>query len=176
MSALVSNLSDISHIENGRIKLNSSMVSAAESVQETVNNLKPRILEKGQELTIEVQSALPQVYADPNRLVQVLTNLLNNAHKYTPEKGKLSLRASQNGEYVRFEVQDNGIGISPEDQEGLFGQFFRSESPEVREQQGWGLGLNLANRLVTLMGGEMGVQSTLGEGSTFWFTIPTHPA
>lgn len=176
MSALVSDLSDISHIENGRIKLNSSMVSAAESVQETVNNLKPRIQEKGQELSIEVQSALPQVYADPNRLVQVLTNLLNNAHKYTPEKGKLSLRASQNGEYVRFEVQDNGIGISPEDQEGLFGQFFRSESPEVREQQGWGLGLNLANRLVTLMGGEMGVRSMLGEGSTFWFTIPTHPA
>jgi signal transduction histidine kinase len=176
MSALVSDLSDISHIENGRIKLNSSMVSAAESVQETVNNLKPRIQEKGQELTIEVQSHLPQVYADPNRLVQVLTNLLNNAHKYTPEKGKLSLRASQNGAYVRFEVQDNGIGISPEDQESLFSQFFRSERSEVREQQGWGLGLNLANRLVSLMGGEMGVQSMLGEGSTFWFTIPTHPA
>ena len=176
MSALVSDLSDISHIETGRIKLSSSLVSAAEMVQETVNNLGPRIKEKDQELTIEVGSDVPQVYADPNRLVQVLTNLLNNAHKYTPEKGKLGLRASQVGEYVRFEVKDNGIGISDEDQKSLFSQFFRSESQEVREQQGWGLGLNLANRLVYLMGGEMGVQSTLGEGSTFWFKIPTQPA
>jgi signal transduction histidine kinase len=176
MSTLVSDLSDISHIETGRIKLNSSMVSAAEMVQEMVNNLEPRIKEKGQELTIDVESGLPQVYADPIRLVQVLTNLVNNAHKYTPENGKLSLRACQNGEFVRFEVQDNGIGISEEDQQGLFSQFFRSESPQVREQQGWGLGLNLANRLVYLMGGEMGMQSTLGEGSTFWFTLPIKPA
>ena len=110
---------------------------------------------------------------DPVRLVQVLTNLLNNAHKYTPENGKLSLRVSHQGEFVRFDVHDNGIGISEEDQKSLFSQFFRSENPQVREQQGWGLGLNLANRLVYLMGGEMGMQSALGEGSTFWFSVPT---
>jgi signal transduction histidine kinase len=172
MSALVSDLSDISHIETGRIKLNKSMVSTTEAVQEIVNNLEPRIKEKGQLLNIEVQKDLPQVYADPIRLVQVLTNLVNNAHKYTPENGMINLRASQSGEYVRFEIHDTGIGISEEDQKGLFSQFFRSESPQVREQQGWGLGLNLANRLVYLMGGEMGVQSELGKGSTFWFTIP----
>jgi signal transduction histidine kinase len=173
MSTLVSDLSDISHIETGRIKLNSSMISAGDAVHDTVTNLEPRIKEKGQELTVSVESDLPQVYADPTRLVQVLTNLLNNAHKYTPENGKLSLRALPWGEFVRIEVQDNGIGISPEDQKSLFSQFFRSESPQVREQQGWGLGLNLANRLVYLMGGEMGMHSTLGEGSTFWFTLPT---
>ena len=173
MSALVSDLSDISHIETGRIKLNSSMISVTESVQDTVTNLEPRIKDKGQELTVELPSGLPEVFADPVRLVQVLTNLLNNAHKYTPENGKLSLRVSHQGNNVRFDVHDNGIGISEEDQKNLFSQFFRSENPQVREQQGWGLGLNLANRLVYLMGGEMGMQSALGEGSTFWFTVPT---
>jgi signal transduction histidine kinase len=173
MSTLVSDLSDISHIETGRIKLSCALMSAGEAVQDTVTNLQPRIKEKGQELFVELEKGLPQVYADPTRLVQVLTNLLNNAHKYTPENGKLNLRAKVYGDRVRFEVQDNGIGISPEDQKSLFSQFFRSESPQVREQQGWGLGLNLANRLVNLMGGEMGMQSELGVGSTFWFTLPT---
>ena len=176
MSTLVSDLSDISHIETGRIKLSRSMVAVSDSVQDVVNNLEPRIKEKGQTLQLEIGEGLPQVYADPIRLVQVLTNLLNNAHKYTPENGKLTLRVTQAGEFVRFDVKDNGIGISEEDQKGLFSQFFRSESPQVREQQGWGLGLNLAQRLVYLMGGEMGVQSKLGEGSTFWFTVPMQAA
>jgi len=78
------------------------------------------------------------------------------------------------GDMVRVEVKDTGIGISEEDQAGLFGQFFRSESPEVREQQGWGLGLNVAKRLVALMGGEIGAISAVGQGSTFWFTLPTY--
>jgi signal transduction histidine kinase len=173
MSTLVSDLSDISHIETGRIKLNSNLIPAGDAVHDTVTNLEPRIKEKSQALTVSVENNLPLVYADPTRLVQVLTNLLNNAHKYTPENGRLSLRALPWGEFVRFEVQDNGIGISLEDQKSLFSQFFRSESPQVREQQGWGLGLNLANRLVYLMGGEMGMYSTLGEGSIFWFTLPT---
>jgi signal transduction histidine kinase len=82
------------------------------------------------------------------------------------------VRARAEGAYVRVEISDTGIGISPQDQQQLFSQFFRSEDPSVREQQGWGLGLNVAKRLVNLMGGEIGARSTLGQGSTFWFTLP----
>jgi signal transduction histidine kinase len=112
------------------------------------------------------------VRADSIRLVQVLHNLLSNAHKYTPPKGKIAVHASPTGSFVRVEVSDTGIGIRPEDQSLLFTQFFRSEDPAVREQQGWGLGLCVAKRLVDIMGGEVGVQSQVGEGSTFWFTVP----
>jgi signal transduction histidine kinase len=172
MNALVSDLSDISHIENGRLKLNSSYLPLNDLIQETVSNIQHRMEEKKQTLTLEVSPDLPQVFGDPNRLVQVMTNLLNNANKYTPEGGKVWLRAMQSGNFVRIEVQDNGIGISEEDQKSLFTQFFRSENQAVRDQQGWGLGLNLARRLVDMMGGEMGMESELDQGSTFWFTVP----
>ena len=173
MSTLVSDLSDISHIETGRIDLSPRFISIADVVQDTLISLEPRIKKKAQELVVNLPPDLPRAYADPNRLVQIMTNLLNNAHKYTPENGRLSLSVMLAGEFIRIEVQDNGIGISLEDQHYIFSQFFRADNPTVRDQQGWGLGLNLAHRLVYLMGGEMGVQSALGQGSTFWFTIPT---
>jgi signal transduction histidine kinase len=149
------------------------MISLKEYIQETVNSLSPRIQEKEQTIDVEVPEDLPQVYADPNRLVQVLTNLVNNANKYTPSKGRITLRVQAKGDFVWVDVTDTGVGITPEDQEKLFSQFFRSEDPAVREQQGWGLGLNLTKRLVDLMGGEIGVESKIQEGSTFWFTLPT---
>lgn len=172
MSTLVSDLSDISHIETGRLKLNTSRTSVVDCVQETMNSMAPRIDEKGQTFTVELPDDIPPVYADPIRLVQVLTNIMNNAHKYTPSGGKIAVKILQSGNTVRFEVHDTGIGIAPEDQARIFSQFFRSEDQAVREQQGWGLGLNLTKRLVNLMGGEIVVQSKVGEGSTFWFTLP----
>ncbi len=174
MSALVSDLSDISHLETGRLKLNSTFLNLADQIQEIAATLTPRFQDKQQTLDIEAAGDLPKVFADPNRLAQVLTNLISNANKYTPNAGKVWVGARTEGDMVRVEVKDTGIGISEEDQAGLFGQFFRSESPEVREQQGWGLGLNVAKRLVALMGGEIGAISAVGQGSTFWFTLPTY--
>lgn len=178
MSALVSDLSNISRIETGRLKLKLQDFVIDEYLQTTVNSLLPRIEEKNQTLEVYLSEDLPQVHADPNRFIQVVTNMMSNASKYTPEGGWITVLAQadpgpESGTgYVRVEVRDTGLGISDEDQEMLFSQFFRSEDPGVREEQGWGLGLNVTKRLVELMGGEIGVESTLGKGSTFWFTLP----
>ena len=173
MATLISDLSDISRIERGKLSLNPSMFLLHGYIDETIHSLEHKITEKSQTLETSIPMNLPQVYADPNRVVQVLTNLISNAWKYTPEGGKISLHAISNDDHVRIEVIDTGIGISEEDQTRLFSQFFRSDSPAVREQTGWGLGLNVTKRLVEVMGGEIGMHSKLGEGSTFWFTLPT---
>jgi signal transduction histidine kinase len=82
------------------------------------------------------------------------------------------LKVERSGDWIRMTVRDNGIGISPEDQQRLFSQFFRSDDSAVREQQGWGLGLNVTKSLVEAMGGKIGVESALRQGSIFWFTLP----
>jgi signal transduction histidine kinase len=172
MSALVADLSDISRIESGRLKLECTSLSLEKYVAEALRNLRPKISEKSQKLEVELPPDLPQVYADANRLVQVLNNLVSNAWKYSPPGGKIRLTASRVSEFVRLEVSDNGIGISEEDQAHLFSQFYRSEDPIVRDEQGWGLGLNVSRHLVELMGGKIGVRSAHQVGSTFWFTLP----
>ena len=98
---------------------------------------------------------------------------MSNAWKYTPYGGEIGVKVSLRDQAILVEIRDNGVGISPEDQVMLFTQFYRSEDPAVREQQGWGLGLNITKRLVELMNGEIGFWSKPQHGSLFWFTLPT---
>jgi signal transduction histidine kinase len=173
MSSLVADLSNISRIETGRLKLEFEMLALDDYIQDTLDSLHPKMSEKDQTLELYIPEALPKVYTDSNRFMQVMTNLVSNAWKYTPDGGWITVVARPDGEWAKIEVRDTGIGISEEDQAQLFNQFFRSEDPAVREEQGWGLGLNVTKRLVELLGGEIGVSSTLGKGSTFWFSLPT---
>jgi signal transduction histidine kinase len=172
MSALVSDLSDISRMETGRLKVELNAVNLRHRVPETLLNLRSQIEAKQQILTIDLPADLPPVRTDEIRLGQIVGNLVSNAHKYSPVGGAINVSARPEGAAVRLSVTDEGYGMSPADQARLFTQFFRAEDPNVREQTGWGLGLHITKRLVELLGGEMAVTSELAKGSTFSFTMP----
>lgn len=172
MGVLVSDLSDISRIESGKLPLECESIPILYIIEETIRSMRVKLDEKEQILELQVYPDLPRVFADPKRLRQVLSNLINNACKYTHVGGKILVVAECQGQFVHVKVIDNGIGISPEDQAQLFNQFFRSEHVAVRGEPGWGLGLHIASLLVEMMGGKMDFSSTPGEGSTFQFSLP----
>jgi signal transduction histidine kinase len=172
MSALIRDLGDINRIESGRMQFEFRSVNLGDVVQEVVDSLHEAIQTKGQTVTINIEQTFPNLYADPTRLSQILTNLLSNAHKYTAEGGQIVIEAGHNGRIANISVRDNGIGISPENQDKLFTQFFRAEDRKVREQTGWGLGLSIVKKMVEAQGGTITFSSELGQGSTFTFTVP----
>jgi signal transduction histidine kinase len=175
-------LLDISRIESGRIRLELGDVSVEKVIRDVLQTIRGQIEGKQQKLEIEIVADLPTVRGDRGRLMQVLTNLVSNAHKYTPEGGRIKVRAQtqSNGKggggeeaFVLCSVIDTGIGMSPENQEHLFKtKYFRADDPAVRNVPGTGLGLVITKSLVELHGGEIWVESELGKGSTFSFTLP----
>jgi PAS domain S-box-containing protein len=179
MTALVSDLTDISRIESGNLYLRFEAVPIAEIVQEVARVTRKQIEEKEQALTLEVPQDLPLVWGDRIRLAQIFINLVNNAHKFTPPHGRITVRAEHtterqgpggNWEFVHLAVEDDGVGIEPADQAKIFQKFFRSE--EVREVPGTGLGLSIAKNLVELQGGRIWFESEPCQGTTFHFTVP----
>ncbi len=172
MALLVSDLSDISRIEADRLKIEIRALDLEAVLPEALGSLHADIEAKGQVLALQLPPALPSLSCDESRLVQVIANLVSNAHKYSPSGTTITLSARAEPGCVRISVADQGYGISRADQARLFSQFFRSDDPNIREQVGWGLGLHITRRLIELMGGEIRVQSEPGHGSTFSFTVP----
>lgn len=172
MSILIRDLSDINRIESGRMKFEFDVFSLTETLNDVVDSLRESIETRKQQLELDLAGNLADVYADQNRISQVLTNLISNANKYTPNGGKITVRVQQNGRFASVNIIDTGLGISEEDQAKLFTQFFRSENEQVREQTGWGLGLSIVKKIVEAQGGEISCESQLGKGSNFTFTVP----
>jgi signal transduction histidine kinase len=175
MTTIVSDLNDITRIETGRLLLDTKPVVFQTIVDEVVYATRGLVEAKAQTLTLEVEPNLGPVLADQNRATQILTNLVSNANKYTPEKGSLTLRIQRtaDGQYLHVAVQDSGIGISAEDQARLFTKFFRSDDRAARDMApGTGLGLSIVKNLVELQGGRIWVESEYRRGSTFHFTLP----
>lgn len=181
LGTLVSDLQDISRIEAGQLNLQFSSISLVEITNEVERMLKKQIEEKGQVLDILIPGDLPPISCDNTRLNQILTNLVSNAHKYTPVDGQIEIRAEhiQNQwdpegveQVIHVMIADSGFGISQDDQKKVFQQFFRSEDEKVREATGTGLGLSITKRLVDVQGGKIWFESELERGTTFHFTIP----
>jgi histidine kinase len=135
--------------------------------------VEPHYAEKGLELDIGPLTGLPDVSADPDRAVQVLTNLLTNALRYTPAPGRVELTATREDTMLAFHVRDTGMGIAPENLPHVFERFYRVEKSRTRTLGGTGIGLTIARALVEAMHGAMRAESMgLGKGSTFTFTLP----
>jgi len=176
MDRLVQDLLDVSRIESGRLRLDMARVLPEEIVSEAVQAFEQEIATKRQTLQVVLPPSLPAVIGDRGRLIQVLTNLVSNANKYTPERGLIIISAdlwSDKGQdYVRWSVQDNGIGMKPDELNRLFTKYFRASNAAVRSVQGTGLGLVITRSIVEMHGGQVMVESEHQKGSTFSFAIP----
>ena len=170
--ALINDLLDVSRIESGRIQLKLEPVDVRAVLGEVLATMRPLVDGKGQTITQAIDDDLPLAYADRDRVLQVATNLVSNAHKYTQAGGAIDITAAREGDHVRVAVRDNGMGIPAEDIEKLFTRFFRVDSSLTREIGGTGLGLSIVKSIVEMQGGEVSVDSELGKGSTFAFTVP----
>ena len=172
---LINELLDLSRIEAGRVELRCAAIDLGRLVENTARSLRPLIDRKRQDLKLDLEEAQAVVWADADRVTQILTNLISNANKYTPEGGRITVTARVAGAFARIEIRDTGIGLSAEQQAQLFTPFFRAQSRGPDHAGGTGLGLVITRLLVELHGGRMSVSSALDEGSTFSFTLPVVP-
>jgi PAS domain S-box-containing protein len=174
LSLLVNDLLDISRIEQGRVELDIRPVDMREVILSVLEALQGRLQDEGKDLklAVDLPDELPDVPGDFDRVTQIVTNLAHNAYQYTPEGGRVTLRAQADEAGVVVQVIDTGIGIAPEDQERVFERFYRGEDPLVMQSAGTGLGLSIVQHLVEMHHGELWFESELGKGTTFSFRLP----
>jgi len=172
---LINELLDVSRIEAGRIELRRRALDLSRLVHQVAETMRPQLHAKRQTLTLDLPAELPPVWGDGDRVIQILTNFVSNAHKYTPDEGAITITARAYDAHVRVDIADTGIGLSKEDQAKLFTKFFRAQNRATQQTPGTGLGLAITRSLIELHGGEVWVESELGKGSTFHFTLPLAP-
>ncbi|MCS6889619.1 MAG: ATP-binding protein, partial [Chloroflexus sp.] len=188
MINLINDVLEITKIESGSIDLEWRSLHLAEALSGVIAELQPQVAQRQHQLSISLPPGLPLIRADATRLHQILYHLLLNAIKYTPAGGKITIAArealnvdlpepvrstlSDNRRYLLLSISDTGVGIRPEDLPRIFDRFFRADNPLKVEAGGTGLGLSIVKPLVELLGGRIWVESTVGEGSTFFIALP----
>jgi signal transduction histidine kinase len=173
---LVNEILDLSKVEAGRMELEPSEFALSETIRGALGFVRERALGQGIEVGADVPSDLGTVIADERKVRQVLLNLLSNAVKFTPDGGTIAVRASRHLGEVHVSVRDTGIGIAPEDQAKVFDEFQQVGKASDRSREGTGLGLTLAKRFIELHGGRIWIESEVGTGTTFTFSLPTDRA
>jgi signal transduction histidine kinase len=169
--SLINDILDLSKIEAGRMELESSDFDLPSAIEHTLTLVRERAQRRGIGLARTVDEQLGMIHADERKLKQVLLNLLSNALKFTPEGGRVDVRAALRDGVAEVSVTDTGIGISPEDQEAVFEEF-RQVGTASKKVEGTGLGLAISKKFIELHGGKIWVTSQVGTGSTFAFTLP----
>jgi signal transduction histidine kinase len=175
LSRLVDDLFELARIDAGVLQLTLDEASLHDLISDTISSFQPQAEQQGVRLAGEIVGDVDPVLANPPRLQRVLHNLVSNALRHTPADGTVTLRATREGEEARVEVSDTGEGIAAEDLPRVFERSFRGEQsrtrPERDDAPGAGLGLAIARGLIEAHGGTMDVESDLGRGSRFYFTL-----
>jgi sensor domain CHASE-containing protein/signal transduction histidine kinase len=169
---LINEILDLSKVEAGSFELHYSTFWLAEAFAEVRDMLFPFAASKGIKIKLEIENSLPRVSADRERIMQVLSNLITNAVKFSNENGCIRVKAAQDNNFIKIAVSDEGIGIAAADHYKLFKPFSQIDSSSSRKYQGTGLGLALVKEIVQLHGGSVWFESEAGKGSTFGFSIP----
>ena len=175
---MINDILDLAKIESGKMEVRIEDFSIRDVCEGLANLTRPMADRKNITLECRLEEAIPLLRQDPGKVRQILYNLLSNAIKFTPEGGRVTLRARTDGRYVVLEAEDTGIGIAEEDRETVFEKFRQAKVPGqednvlTREHQGTGLGLSIVRELTRLLGGEIHLKSQLGQGSTFTIRLP----
>ncbi len=170
---LVDDLQELSRAEARQLPIQTAAVSPQSIISAARERVAPLYAEKQLDLIAPAPAGLPEVMADPDRAVQVLTNLLTNALRYTPAPGRVEVSVARQGDMLAFRVRDTGVGIAPEDLPRVFERFYRVEKSRARALGGSGIGLTISRALVEAMRGSIRAESAgVGKGSAFTFTLP----
>jgi signal transduction histidine kinase len=172
--SLINDILDLSKIEAGRMELELAEFDLPQAIQNALTLVRERALRRGIALHHAIDDRVADIRADERKVKQVLLNLLSNAIKFTPEGGRIDVRAAPADGLIEVSVTDTGVGIAPEDQGAVFEEFRQVGATDTRAE-GTGLGLALSRKFIELHGGRIWVQSELGRGSTFSFTLPVRP-
>lgn len=175
LNRLVDDLQELTLAEAGQLKLHPQALMVNEAVTKALAALPPALTTSGPSIQVDVPVSLPPVYADAERIRQVLRNLLTNAIQHTAPTDSITISARQIDSRIEIRVQDSGVGIAPEHLPWVFERFYRAEASRARATGGAGLGLAIVRQLVKAHGGQVGVESEWGKGATFYFTLPILP-
>ncbi|MBN1587000.1 MAG: GAF domain-containing sensor histidine kinase [Candidatus Omnitrophica bacterium] len=170
---MINDMLDISRIESGKVEMALNPTNLLDIIHEAADIVRPQVRETNLELEVSTPDSLPEILADSQQMERVFMNLLSNAIKYTPSKGYVRITAKEKEDCVQVAISDTGVGISAEELPRVFQEFYKASNEIVNPtQQSTGLGLSLVKHIVDAHGGEIWVESELGKGTAFHFTIP----